>query len=93
MFVQHKVEYRPCLIASNCWELLREFMQGFMGTHVANNIPSYFTAPSLIVPNQTKQNDIYQPIDTVQQYLEHFANYRKLNTAQPLGGSGVTMRN
>lgn len=65
-------------------------MQGFMGSHVTGQIPSYFTAPSLLVQNQNKQNDIYQPIDTVQQYLEHFANYRKLNS-QP--GMGMGMRN
>lgn len=48
-------------------------------------VPTYFTGASAVVPNQSKQHDIYQPIDTVQQYLEHFANYRKLNN-QPMGG-------
>lgn len=81
-----KVEYRPCVIPSNCWDLIREFMQGFMGSHVTNIIPPYFTAPSMMAPNQNKQNDIYQPIDTVQQYLEHFSNYRKLNNPPPIMG-------
>lgn len=81
-----KVEYRPCVIPSNCWDLIREFMQGFMGSHVTNTIPPYFTVPSMMAPNQTKQNDIYQPIDTVQQYLEHFSNYRKLNNPPPVMG-------
>lgn len=57
-------------------------MQGFMGIHVPNQIPSYFTAQSQL-PNAThqKQNDIYQPMDTIQQYLEHFTNYRKQTKA------------
>lgn len=76
-----EVEYRPCVIASNCWELMREFMQGFLGTNGPNSIPNYFTAPSMSIQNHTKQNDIYQPMDTIQQYLEHF--YRK--TAKPMG--------
>lgn len=50
-------------------------------------VPTYFSGASAVVPNQSKQHDIYQPIDTVQQYLEHFANYRKLNN-QPMGGGG-----
>lgn len=79
--VMVEVEYRPCVIASNCWELIREFLQGFMGSHVPNAIPAYFTTQSLMNPNHTKQNDIYQPIDTIQQYLEHFGNYRKQTKA------------
>lgn len=83
-----EVEYRPCLIPSNCWELIREFMQGFMGAHVNAAMPAYFASASAVVPQQSKQNDIYQPIDTVQQYLEHFSNYRKLNS-QPMGGGST----
>lgn len=26
---------------------------------------------------QNRMNDIYQPMDTIQQYLEHFGQYRK----------------
>lgn len=80
-----EVEYRPCVVASNCWDLIREFLQGFMGSHVPNAIPSYFTTPSQIPTNHTKQNDVYQPMDTIQQYLEHFSNYRKQLKA-PGGG-------
>lgn len=86
--VMVEVEYRPCLIPSNCWELIREFMQGFMGAHVSAVMPTYFGSPSTVVANQSKQNDIYQPIDTVQQYLEHFSNYRKLSSQQMGGGMG-----
>lgn len=70
-----EVEYRPCVIASNCWELIREFVQGFMGSAVGNTIPAYFSMPN--PANHIKQNDIYQPMDTIQQYLEHFGSYRK----------------
>jgi mediator of RNA polymerase II transcription subunit 20 len=76
-----EVDYRPCLVPMSCWELLKEFMQGFMGSHVPNTIPPYFTVmvpsghnPTLTTP---RMNEIYQPIDTIQQYLEHFNNYRK----------------
>lgn len=72
-----EVEYRPCVIALNCWDLMREFMQGFMGANVPNTIPAYFTASSPSATNQGKQNEVYLPMDTIQQYLEHFGNYRK----------------
>lgn len=80
-----EVEYRPCMIPSYCWELIREMLQGFMGGHVPSTIPAYFTAPSTILPNHNKLNDPYQPIDTIHQYLEHFTNYRK-QTSAPTGG-------
>lgn len=76
-----EVEYRPCLVASSCWELMREFLQGFLGSNVSNSIPAYFTQRININTNHTKANDIYQPIDTINQYLEHFTNYRKQTTA------------
>lgn len=63
-----EVEYRPCCVPSNCWELLREFLQGFLGSCVSSNVPAYL---------QARYNDIYQPIDTIHQYLEHFNLYRK----------------
>lgn len=66
-----------------CWELLREFLQGFLGSNnVSNTIPSYFTT---IINNHNKLNDIYQPLDTVQQYLEHFTNYRKQTAGLTVG--------
>lgn len=76
-----EVDYRPCFISSSCWELIREFMQGFLGSHVPTTMPAYFTTP---IPNNmnpahshTRMNEFYQPIDTIQQYMEHFNNYRK----------------
>lgn len=71
------VEYRPCVIAANCWELVREFMQGFMGSQVSNAIPAFFNTHSLNNANILKLNDVYQPIDTINQYLEQFSIYRK----------------
>jgi mediator of RNA polymerase II transcription subunit 20 len=76
-----EVDYRPCLVPGLCWDLIKEFLQGFLGQHAPTIIPAYFTnpLPSNINPNQhyQKLNDTYQPIDTVQQYLEHFNSYRK----------------
>uniref|UniRef100_U5EZF3 Mediator of RNA polymerase II transcription subunit 20 n=1 Tax=Corethrella appendiculata TaxID=1370023 RepID=U5EZF3_9DIPT len=75
-----EVEYRPCLIASQCWELMREFLQGFLGSSVSNKIPPYFAAPSIMNANVMKEFEIYQAMDTINQYLEHFTNYRKQTT-------------
>ncbi|XP_046750443.1 mediator of RNA polymerase II transcription subunit 20 [Diprion similis] len=63
-----EVEYRPCVIPGSSWELMREFLQGFLGSAVPNQAPQYL---------QNRMNDIYQPMDTIQQYLEHFGQYRK----------------
>uniref|UniRef100_A0A240PJV4 Mediator of RNA polymerase II transcription subunit 20 n=1 Tax=Anopheles atroparvus TaxID=41427 RepID=A0A240PJV4_ANOAO len=82
--VMVEVEYRPCLVPSSCWELMREFLQGFLGSNVSNSMPGYFTQRSSINPNHIKANEIYQPIDTINQYLEHFTNYRK-QTMAPVG--------
>ncbi|XP_014243978.1 mediator of RNA polymerase II transcription subunit 20 [Cimex lectularius] len=62
-----EVEYRPCTVPSYCSGLLREFAQGFLGSCVQGLGP-YFT---------NRMDESYQPIDTVQQYLEHFTMYRK----------------
>lgn len=76
-----EVDYRPCLVPALCWDLMREFMQGFLGQHAPSTIPTFFTnsIPAMMNPAQHYQkfNDTYQPIDTVQQYLEHFNSYRK----------------
>ncbi|XP_060826598.1 mediator of RNA polymerase II transcription subunit 20 [Bombus pascuorum] len=63
-----EVEYRPCVVPGSAWELMREFLQGFLGSTVSNQAPQYL---------QNRMNDIYQPLDTIQQYLEHFGQYRK----------------
>lgn len=63
-----EVEYRPCIIPANCWELMREFLQGFLGSSVQTTPPQYL---------QNRMQEIYTPMDTVHQYLEHFSFFRK----------------
>lgn len=63
-----EVEYRPCVLPSNCWELMREFLQGFLGSAVQTTQPAYL---------QNRMQEIYLPMDTVHQYLEHFTYFRK----------------
>ncbi|KAF1432302.1 Mediator of RNA polymerase II transcription subunit 20, partial [Aptenodytes patagonicus] len=62
-----EVEYCPCVIANDCWNLLMEFMQSFMGNHTPG-IPSVFG---------TKHDSIYSPADTMVQYMELFNKIRK----------------
>lgn len=66
---------------------MREFMLSFMGPHVPNLIPSYFVSQA-ITATQMKQYDIYEPMDTIQQYLEHFINYRK-QTRPPMSSARI----
>ena len=46
---------------------MKELMQSFMGP-VVENIPSHV---------KNKLEDMYTPGDTINQYLEHFNNFRK----------------
>ncbi|XP_048353435.1 mediator of RNA polymerase II transcription subunit 20 isoform X2 [Sphaerodactylus townsendi] len=62
-----EVEYCPCVVANDCWNLLMEFMQSFMGSH-APGIPSVFS---------NKHDSIYSPADTMIQYMELFNKIRK----------------
>ncbi|XP_075751517.1 mediator complex subunit 20 isoform X1 [Rhipicephalus microplus] len=62
-----EVEYLPCVVPSSCWDLMREFLQGFMGSTVQGP-PQYL---------QGRMNELYNPVDTVQQYMEHFNNFRR----------------
>lgn len=63
-----EVEYRPCIVPAMCWDLIREFLQGFLGSSVSSTPPLYL---------QNKMQEVYTPNDTIQQYLEHFTVYRK----------------
>lgn len=65
-----EVEYRPCFVASMCWEMIREFLVGILNISIPKTLPQYFL-------NGNRAMDVYNPIDTIQQYLEHFTNYRK----------------
>ncbi|TRZ09258.1 hypothetical protein HGM15179_017850 [Zosterops borbonicus] len=62
-----EVEYCPCVIANDCWNLLMEFMQSFMGSHVPG-MPSVFGS---------KHDSAYSPGDTMVQYMELFNKIRK----------------
>uniref|UniRef100_A0A452I9G2 Mediator of RNA polymerase II transcription subunit 20 n=4 Tax=Testudinoidea TaxID=8486 RepID=A0A452I9G2_9SAUR len=62
-----EVEYCPCVVANDCWNLLMEFMQSFMGNHTPG-IPSMFG---------NKHDSIYSPGDTMAQYMELFNKIRK----------------
>ena len=62
-----QVEYCPCVIAGECWNLMKEMTQSFLGSLV--DFP-----PSLL---KVKTDTFYTPSDTINQYLEHFNNFRK----------------
>ena len=62
-----QMEYLPCVVASDCWNLMKEMAQSIVG-NVADTPPVYF---------KSKTDPIYTPSDTVNQYLEHFNNFRK----------------
>ena len=56
-----EVEYGPCVVPAYCWELLREFMGSFMSPP---RDPHQYL--------QGKMNEIFTPVDTIQQYNDHF---------------------
>ncbi|KAI8771856.1 mediator of RNA polymerase II transcription subunit 20 [Biomphalaria glabrata] len=62
-----EVEYCPSVIASECWNLMKELLQSLIG-NIAESPP-----PSL----KMKMDEIYTPAMTMLQYLEHFNNFRK----------------
>ncbi|EDW00322.1 mediator of RNA polymerase II transcription subunit 20 [Drosophila grimshawi] len=92
-----EIEYRPCITLSYCWEMIREMLQGFLGINVAKEYPTYFTTQTIMNAMgqqqlHAKQNDLYEPMDTVKQYLEHFTNYRKhVQLHGGLGSSGLSV--
>ncbi|KAK7916677.1 hypothetical protein WMY93_012438 [Mugilogobius chulae] len=74
-----EVEYCPCVVPGDCWNLMKEFMQSFLGSNVPE-LPSVFTV---------KPEGLFAPsdcIDTMTQYLELFNKLRKL---QMPGGSNI----
>lgn len=62
-----EVEYCPGVVPNNCWGILVEFMQGFLGSCVTATPPPFLAA---------KGADAYWPADTVEQYLDHFNKFR-----------------
>lgn len=68
-----EVEYRPCVVPSMAWGLIREFLIGILNASIPKALPQYFQI-------HNRAMDVYNPIDTIQQYLDHFGNYRKMTT-------------
>lgn len=62
-----QVEYGPCVVASDCWSLLLEFLQSFLGSH-APGAPTVFG---------NRHDAVYGPADTMIQYMELFNKIRK----------------
>ncbi|KAF3423112.1 hypothetical protein E2986_11301 [Frieseomelitta varia] len=44
-----EVEYRPCVVPGSAWELMREFLQGFLGSTVSNQAPQYLQFQNLFI--------------------------------------------
>ena len=65
------MEYLPCVVAGECKNLMQEFMQGFMGdtTEATNHLKS-------------REGELYEPADTMKQYLEHYQNIRRASSMQ-----------
>jgi mediator of RNA polymerase II transcription subunit 20 len=63
-----EVEYRPCVMAEACWELLMEFVQGIFGHNAVSTVPRTL---------QPRMKEIYTPLDTMHQYMDQFSAFRK----------------
>ncbi|XP_026881215.2 mediator of RNA polymerase II transcription subunit 20 isoform X2 [Electrophorus electricus] len=74
-----EVEYCACVVPGDCWNLMKEFMQSFLGSSVPE-LPAVFSSKpeGLFVPTDC--------MDTMSQYLELFSKVRK---QQVLPGSSV----
>lgn len=66
-FFGPQVEYGPCVIAGDCWSLLLEFLQSFLGSHTPG-------APAVF---GNRHDAVYGPADTMVQYMELFNKIRK----------------
>lgn len=62
-----EVEYCPCQVPNDCWNLMKELLQSIVG-NTADTLPAYVKA---------KMDSLYSPEDTINQYLEHFNAFRK----------------
>ncbi|KAH9507929.1 mediator complex subunit Med20 [Bulinus truncatus] len=65
--LKKKVEYCPSVVASDCWNLMKELLQSLIG-NIAESPP-----PTL----KMKMDEVYTPAMTMLQYLDHFNNFRK----------------
>ena len=73
MFLLWQVEYCPCVILNDCWNMMKELLQSMVGN-------SAETPPPVL---KHKPDTEYSPSDTILQYLEHFNNFRKTVPAPP----------
>lgn len=64
------MEYSPCVLASDCWGLMKELLQTVVG-NLADSPPSVL---------KMKMDELYTPAITMSQYLELFNNFRKMAT-------------
>lgn len=62
-----QVDYGPCVVAGDCWNLLLEFLQSFLGSHT----------PGLPAAFGNRHDAVYSPADTMVQYMELFSKIRK----------------
>ncbi|XP_018432311.1 PREDICTED: mediator of RNA polymerase II transcription subunit 20 isoform X1 [Nanorana parkeri] len=62
-----EVDYCPCSVPGDCWNLLVEFMQSFMGSHAPSGPPVL----------SAKHDALYTPADTMMQYMELLNKIRK----------------
>lgn len=81
-----EVEYLPCMVAHSCWGLIKEFMQGFIGG--GPGLINAATPEPPLFKRKAETNSLYLPIDTIQQYLEHFANFRKVTSTSGAAAAG-----
>jgi len=68
-----EVEYLPCLVVQSCWSLIIEFMETYIGK-VSKYMPNHLKEK--IYQFNIKPYE-YTPVDTTQQYLDHFMSYKK----------------
>ena len=75
MCIRDRVEYCPCMVAVDCWGLMKELLQSVVGS-VAD------TPPPVL---KNKQDELYSPSITMSQYLDIFNNFRKLAATNQIG--------
>lgn len=63
-----EAEYCPCVVATDCWGLLKELLQSVIG--------SLADSPPLILKRD--QESHFSPSITMSQYLDIFNNFRKI---------------
>lgn len=67
-----EIEYGPCSVPSNCWDLIKELAQTFVGPFIGQPHPHLMS----------RMNEIYKPIDTISQYNDIFNQIKKLTPPQ-----------